>query len=56
MSEVKSMNSGGKFAHVSVGSLKGFEGKQFVKDTAGQTSCEISFGTITSGLTGNYGV
>ena len=49
MSEVKIMNSGEKFAHVSVGSLKGFEGKQFVKDVAGQTSCEISFGSLPSG-------
>ena len=49
MSEVKIMNSGEKFAHVSVGSLKGFEGKQFVKDAAGQTSCEISFGSLPSG-------
>ena len=49
MSEVKILNSGEKFAHVSVGSLKGFEGKQFVKDAAGQTSCEISFGTLPSG-------
>lgn len=49
MSEVKILNSGEKFAHVSVGSLKGFEGKQFVKDAAGQTSCEISFGSLPSG-------
>ena len=49
MSEVKILNSGEKFAHVSVGSLNGFEGKQFVKDAAGQTSCEISFGSLPSG-------
>lgn len=49
MSEVKILNSGEKFAHVSVGSLKGFEGKQFVKDAAGETSCEISFGSLPSG-------
>ena len=49
MSEVKILNSGAKFAHVSVGSLKGFEGKQFVKDAAGETSCEISFGSLPSG-------
>ncbi|MDE7096921.1 MAG: cupin domain-containing protein, partial [Muribaculaceae bacterium] len=34
---------------VSVGGLKGFEGKQFVKDAAGETSCEISFGSLQSG-------
>ncbi|MDE6649829.1 MAG: cupin domain-containing protein [Muribaculaceae bacterium] len=49
MSEVKILNSGEKFSHVSVGSLKGFEGKQFVKDAAGETSCEISFGSLQSG-------
>ena len=49
MSEVKILNSGKKFAHVSVGSLQCFEGKQFVKDAAGQTSCEISFGSHPSG-------
>lgn len=49
MSEVKIVNSGEKFAHVSVGNLKGFEGKQFVKDASGQTSCEISFGSLPSG-------
>lgn len=45
MSELKVMNKGEKFAHVSVGSLHDFEGKQFVKDATGATSCEISFGT-----------
>ncbi|MDE6696374.1 MAG: cupin domain-containing protein [Muribaculaceae bacterium] len=49
MNEVKILNSGEKFAHVSVGSLKGFEGKQFVKDAAGETSCEISFGSLPTG-------
>ncbi|MDE6027910.1 MAG: cupin domain-containing protein [Muribaculaceae bacterium] len=49
MSEIKILNKGDKFAHASVGSLKGFEGKQFVKDATGATSCEISFGTLPSG-------
>ena len=49
MNEVKILNSGEKFAHVSVGTLSGFEGKQFVKDATGATSCEISFGTLPSG-------
>lgn len=49
MSEIKILNKGAKFAHVSVGSLKNFEGKQFVKETTGATSCEISFGTLPSG-------
>lgn len=49
MSEVKLLNKGDKFAHVSVGSLHGFEGKQFVKDSTGATSCEISFGTLPAG-------
>ena len=49
MSEVKVLNKGEKFAHASVGSLKVFEGKQFVKDATGATSCEISFGTLPTG-------
>ena len=49
MSEIKTLNQGEKFAHASVGSLKGFEGKQFVKDATGSTSCEISFGSLPSG-------
>ena len=50
MSEIKTINSGEKFAHASVGSLHGFEGKQFVKDATGATSCEISFGTLPTGV------
>lgn len=49
MNEIRILNSGNKFAHASVGALKGFEGKQFVKDATGATSCEISFGTLPSG-------
>ena len=49
MSEIKTLNSGDKFAHVSIGPLRGFEGKQFVKEATGATSCEISFGTLSSG-------
>lgn len=49
MSEVKVLNRGEKYSHVSVGSLNGFEGKQFVKDATGATSCEISFGSLPSG-------
>lgn len=50
MSELKVLNSGDKFAHASVGSLHGFEGKQFVKDAVGATSCEVSFGTLPTGV------
>ena len=49
MSEVKILNSGEKFAHASVGSLYEFEGKQFIKDATGATSCEISFGSLPTG-------
>lgn len=49
MSDVKVLNNGDKFAHASVGSLHGFEGKQFVKDATGATSCEISFGSLPTG-------
>lgn len=51
MSEIKTLNSGEKFAHASIGSLHGFEGKQFVKDAIGATSCEISFGSLPTGAT-----
>ena len=49
MSEVKILNQGEKFAHATVGSVRSFEGKQFVKDATGATSCEISFGTLPTG-------
>lgn len=49
MNEVKILNTGEKYAHASVGNLHGFEGKQFVKDATGATSCEISFGTLPGG-------
>lgn len=49
MSDMKILNSGEKFAHASVGALHGFEGKQFVKDATGATSCEISFGSLPTG-------
>ena len=43
MSEVKVLNKGDKFAHASVGSLKAFEGKQFVKDATGATFAAETF-------------
>lgn len=49
MSEINVLNRGAKYAHASVGSLQQFEGKQFVKEATGATSCEISFGTLPSG-------
>lgn len=49
MSKFKILDKGAKYAHVSVGSLKNFEGKQFIKEATGATSCEISFGTLPSG-------
>ena len=49
MNELKVIESGEKFAHTSVGSLHNFDGKQFVKDITGATSCEISFGSLPSG-------
>lgn len=49
MSEINVLNRGAKYTHASVGSLKQFEGKQFVKEATGATSCEISFGTLPSG-------
>lgn len=49
MNEVKILNSGEKFAHATVGDIRKFEGKQFVKEATGATSCEISFGTLPTG-------
>lgn len=49
MNQIKVMNKGEKYAHASVGTLKGFEGKQFVKEATEASSCEISFGTLPSG-------
>lgn len=49
MNDIKILEKGEKFAHVSVGDLCGFEGKQFVKDASGATSCEISFGSLPKG-------
>ena len=49
MNEVKVLNQGAKFAHATVGSLQSFEGKQFVTDATGATSCEISFGSLPTG-------
>ncbi len=46
---MKTLENGTKFTHVAVGNLKSFEGKQFVKDASGATSCEISFGTLPTG-------
>ncbi len=49
MNDLKTINKGEKFTHVSVGNLHGFTGKQFIKDATGATSCEISFGTLNTG-------
>lgn len=49
MSDIKVMDKDEKYTHASIGSLKGFEGKQFVKEVTGATSCEISFGTLPAG-------
>ncbi len=49
MNELKTLNTGEKFAHASVGRLNDFDGKLFVKEATGATSCEISFGTLPTG-------
>ena len=54
MNEVKVLNKSEKFAHATVGSLHGFEGKHFVKDATGATSCEISFGSIPTGVSAPF--
>ena len=50
MSDIKVLNCGEKLAHATVGSLNAFEGKVFLKEATGATSCEISFGTLPSGV------
>lgn len=49
MNEIKEMNTGINFTHVSVGNLATFSGKLFLKDATGATSCELSFGELESG-------
>lgn len=49
MNETKVLDQGNKFTHATVGSLHSLVGKQFFKDATGATSCEISFGTLSSG-------
>ena len=49
MSDIKIMSKGEKYAHATVGCIKNFEGKQFVKEATEATSCEISFGTLKAG-------
>ena len=41
--------SGEHFAHVSIGSLAAFRGKEFLKDALGTTGCELSFGSLDPG-------
>lgn len=49
MGKLEKKNEGAKFAHVSVGCLHTFEGKEFVKEMSGATSCEMSFGSLAAG-------
>ncbi|MEE0978855.1 MAG: cupin domain-containing protein [Muribaculaceae bacterium] len=49
MDNIKTLEHGAKFAHVTVGELNVFEGKAFLKDATGATSCEISFGSLPTG-------
>lgn len=51
MSEVKTLDIGAKFSHATVGILRNFDGKLFIKEAVGATSCEISFGTLPNGAT-----
>lgn len=49
METIRKVNEGEKFTHAMVGDLSAFAGKQFVKDCAGTTGCEISFSTLNPG-------
>ena len=46
MSEIKLTKSSDGYAVASVGNLREFTGKAFVKDVLGTTSIELSFGTL----------
>ncbi len=49
MNEIKILDKGEKFTHVSAGNLRAFAGKLFTKEASDATSCEISFGTLPTG-------
>lgn len=49
MSKLEKINNGEKYSYGSVGKLSEINEKVFVKDGLGQTSCEISFGTLPPG-------
>ena len=49
MGNIKTMNKGEKYAHATIGCIKSFEGKQFVKEATEATSCEVSFGSLPTG-------
>lgn len=49
MSEIKKIDSGASFTHVTAGPLAAFAGKAFARDAAGLTGCELSFGTLEPG-------
>ncbi len=49
MNETKLQKTGEGYSVTTVGDIKGFEGKAFVRDVLGLTSMEISFGTLPEG-------
>ncbi|MDE5720390.1 MAG: cupin domain-containing protein, partial [Paramuribaculum sp.] len=49
MNDINILYRGARYIHASVGNLSEFEGKKFLKEATGATSCEISFGTLPSG-------
>lgn len=49
MNGISIKEKGEKFSHASVGKIAEFDGKQFLKDAIGLTSCEISFGSLPTG-------
>lgn len=49
MSDLKILGKGAKFGHASVGKISETDGKLFVKDATGASSCEISFGVLPQG-------
>ncbi|MCM1035911.1 MAG: cupin domain-containing protein [Bacteroides sp.] len=49
MTDVKTLNSGAGYTHATVGDIAAPQGKLFVKDATGATSCEISLGSLAPG-------
>lgn len=46
---INNKTEGERFAHASVGAIRDFNGKEFMREVLGTTSCEFSFGSLEAG-------